>query len=84
MKLETLKVTWKFVRKAGYKSTRTPVSYCTYIAKNENHTHKLKTIDGTKLFNLLSSVRLSDNTEIHIDGVYRDDKLYYITNPRIV
>jgi len=59
MRRETLRVTWKFIRRSGYKSTRTPFTYCSYIIENENHKHKLKTIEGTKLFNILKETSVS-------------------------
>jgi len=87
MERETLRVTWKFIRRSGYKSTRTPETYCSYIAENKNHKHKLKTIEGTKLFDILSTTTISKSNdhyeyEILIDGMYRDGKLLYVTNFR--
>lgn len=85
MKLETLQVTWKIIRREG--QGRTPETYCSYIAENEKFKHKLKTVEGTKLFELLSTHKVSGRSEfekkIMIDGMYHKDKLIYITNPRI-
>ena len=85
---EVLTVTWKFIRNVGY---RTPEAYCTYIAENENHKHKLKTVEGTKLFEILKNSRLnrkltneSSKNIVIIDGMYYKNKLIYITNPRIL
>ena len=86
MKTEVLKVTWKIVRKAGH--GRTPESYCNYIAENENHKHRLKTKEGTKLFEILSNtpiytynpIRISE--EVFIDGVYKNNRLMFVTNFR--
>ena len=84
---ETLRVTWKYIRWAG--QGRTPVSYCTYIAENENHQHKLRTKEGTKLFELLKETRIYKDREqavheLYVEGVYENDKLLYVTNFRIV
>lgn len=85
MKPETLQITWKIIRRAGY--GRTPATYCTYIAENEDHKHKLKTVEGTKLFELLASHKISARQEfekkIVVDAMYHNDKLMYITNPRV-
>jgi hypothetical protein len=85
MTLEVLKITWKIIRKAGH---RTPDTYCSYIAENENHKHKLKTVEDTKLFELLKNTTISANNEyektVVIDGMYYKNKLIYITNPRIL
>jgi hypothetical protein len=85
MNNETLRITWKYIRWAG--QGRTPMSYCTYVAENENHKHKLKTKDGTKLFELLKKTRIykdrdQSETELFVDGVYEDNKLLYVTNFR--
>jgi hypothetical protein len=85
MKYETLRVVWKYIRWAG--QGRTPISYCTYIAENENHSHKLRTKDGTKLFELLKKTRIYKDedqaeTELLVDGVYDGNKLLYVTNFR--
>ena len=85
MTTEILTVTWKFIRNVGH---RTPEAYCSYIAKNENHKHKLKTIEGTKLFEILKTTTVSINEKyekkVVIDGMYHKNKLIYITNPRIL
>lgn len=85
MNNETLRVTWKYIRWAG--QGRTPISYCTYIAENENHSHKLRTKEGTKLFDLLKKTRIYKDREqaVHellLEGVYENDKLLYVTNFR--
>jgi hypothetical protein len=90
MKTIPLKVTWKIIRRAGY--GRTKHTYCTYVIENENHKHKLKTIEGTKLFEFLQNTVICHdpdkadrfNTAIFVDAIYRDDKLLYIKNPRII
>lgn len=86
MERETLRVTWKFVRRSGYPSTRTPETYCTYIAENKNHKHRLKTIKGTKLFDILSSTTVSKGNEyeheVLVDGIYKNGKLIYVSNFR--
>jgi hypothetical protein len=85
MTSEVLTVTWKFTRNIGY---RTPEAYCSYIAENENHKHKLKTVEGTKLFKILKTTTVSANEEyekkVVINGMYHNNKLIYITNPRIL
>jgi len=84
MERETLNVTWKFIRRTGYKSTRTPRTYCSYVIENKNHKHKLKTIEGTKLFDILSNTRISKIGEydVLVDGIYQSGKLIYVTNFR--
>ncbi len=90
MIVEQLRVTWKLIRRAGYGKTKH--TYCTYIIENEKYKHKLKTIEGTKLFDMLQKTVISHNpdkldrfnTLIFIDGVYRDGELRYIKNPRIM
>jgi hypothetical protein len=86
---ETLKITWKFIRRKGY--GRTPATYCSYIAENENHKHRLKTVEGTKLFEILEKTylnrSLTDKTgerSVLIDGIYHNNKLISITNPRVL
>ena len=85
-KVETLKVIWKFIRRKGYPSTRTPETYCDYIVENENHKHRLKTYERTELFKLLQSTRISKDDSfmwsLFVDGVYNGDKLTSIINPR--
>ena len=85
MNNETLRVTWKYIRWAG--QGRTPVSYCTYIAENANHRHKLKTKEGTKLFQLLKETRIykdaeQSKNELLVDAAYENNKLLYVTNFR--
>ena len=82
MKRESLKVVWKFIRKKGH--GRTPQTYCSYIVKNKNKEHRLRTNMGTKLFDLLNSTYISKNetAEIQIDGIYMKDKLMYVCNFR--
>lgn len=85
MEREILRVTWKIIRRAGY--GRTPSTYCTYIAENEKHSHRLKTVEGTKLFELLENHIVSKNidrceTKIYVDGMYHNGKLKYVTNFR--
>lgn len=82
---ENLRVTWKYIRWAG--QGRTPISYCTYIAENENHRHKLKAKEGTKLFELLKKTRIYKDREqardeLYVEGVYENNKLLYVTNFR--
>lgn len=84
MKRETLKVTWKIIRRKGH--GRTPESYCNYIIENEKRKHRLKTKDGTKLFDILDNTTIlkkgSINEEVLVDGLYWKDKLLFITNFR--
>ena len=82
MTRETLKVTWKIIRRKGY--GRTPETYCSYIVENENRKHHLRTDVGTKLFELLSNVYVSKSgsVEIQMDGMYIKDKLMYVCNFR--
>lgn len=86
MERETLKVTWKIIRRSGQACSRTPETYCTYIAENHKQKHKLKTIEGTKLFNLLENTVVSKldkyDQKVLIDGMYRNGKLLYVTNFR--
>jgi hypothetical protein len=81
---DTLKVTWKFIRRKGY--GRTPATYCSYVAENERHKHKLKTLEGTKLFDLLQNTTISKKPEylwsVFVDATYYNNKLISITNPR--
>lgn len=85
IKKETLRVTWKYIRWAG--QGRTPVSYCSYIIENEKHKHRLKTKEGTKLFDLLKKTRIYKDRsmadyELLVDGVYHRGNLMYVTNFR--
>ena len=82
MKRETLKVTWKIIRRKGY--GRTPETYCSYIVENKNRKHRLRTNIGTKLFELLNNVFVSKSgtAEIQMDGMYIEDRLMYVCNFR--
>jgi hypothetical protein len=88
MNTETLKITWKYIRWAG--QGRTPVTYCSYIAENENHKHRLKTIEGSDLFELLHNTRIGRKPRypkcaysILIDILYNNEgKVISITNPK--
>lgn len=84
---ETLRVSWKIIRRAG--QGRNINTYCSYVAENENKQHKLKTVEGTKLFDLLSNYPVSKNENqyserIFLDGIYYKDKLLFVTNFRIM
>ena len=85
-KVETLRVVWKFIRRKGYSSTRTPETYCDYIVENDTHKHRLRTYERTDLFKLLQSTRISKADKfiwsLLVDGTYVDGKLISITNPR--
>jgi len=85
-KVETLKVVWKFIRRKGYPSTRTPETYCDYIIENENHKHRLRTYEKTELFKLLQSTTISKKEKymwsVLVDGIYYGNKLISVTNPR--
>ena len=82
MKRETLKVTWKIVRRKGH--GRTPETYCSYIVENEKRRHRLKTFLGTTLFDLLDTTYVSKRgvAEVQMDGMYVGDKLMYVCNFR--
>lgn len=82
MKRETLKVTWKIVRRKGY--GRTPETYCSYIVENKNRKHRLRTNIGTGLFELLNNTHISESgtAEIQMDGMYIGDKLMYVCDFR--
>lgn len=83
MRRETLKVTWKIVRRKGH--GRTPETYCNYVAENETHKHRLRTEVGTKLFEMLDSsviLKKGGNKEVLMDGMYMGDKLMYVCNFR--
>lgn len=83
--IETLKVTWKIVRRP-YPCCRTPKAYCSYIIENENHKHKRRTPEGSELFKLLATTTVSKSSRyfysIFVDCTYVGDKLISITNPR--
>lgn len=86
MERETLRVTWKIIRRAGH--GRTPESYCSYIAENGNRAHRLKTVEGTKLFEILEKTVVSPNAEryafkVLLDGMYYKNKLLFVTNFRV-
>lgn len=85
MKRETLRVVWKFIRRKEY--GRIPKTYCDYIIENKNHKHRLKTKEGTKLFELLDNTviykKSGTNHEVFVDVIYdNNDNLLYITNFR--
>lgn len=87
MKRERLRVVKKIIRRAG--QGRNVNTYCVYVVKNDNNRHKLKTVEGTKLFELLSKTVVSENkyyldTNLYLDGVYQNDELIFVTNFRIV
>lgn len=83
---ETLRVVWKFIRRNGYPSTRTPKTYCDYIIENKNHRHRKRVYEGEELFDVLKNTRVYKDPEcfwfVAVDGVYDGDKLIGITNPR--
>jgi hypothetical protein len=85
MKTETLRVTWKIIRRAGYGKTKK--TYCKYIAENTNHKHELRAEENTELFKLLSSTVVSSNSErysklLFVDAEYYGNALVKIKNPR--
>jgi hypothetical protein len=86
MKRETLCVVWKIIRRAGH--GRTPETYCSYIAENKNNRHRLKTVEGTKLFEILENTVISKtdryDNKVYIDAMYHKGNLLYITNPRVM
>ncbi|MFA5366346.1 MAG: hypothetical protein WC333_00285 [Dehalococcoidia bacterium] len=90
MKTLPLKVTWKMIRRAGY--GRTKETYCTYIAENGKYKHKLRTEEGTKLFEILATTVISHNpkkilrfsSDVYVDGVYKDGNLMCVKNPRVL
>ena len=86
MERETLKVTWKIIRRAGH--GRTKHTYCSYIAENEKHQHRLKTVEGTRLFEMLEKTVASKSdryeTKVYLDGMYHNGDLVYVTNFRIM
>ncbi len=83
---ETFKVVKKIIRRKGY--GRTPKTYCTFVIENENHQHRMRTYEHTELFKLLESTTISKNPNymysIYVDGVFYNDKLVSVTNPRKV
>lgn len=83
MNRETLRVTWKIIRKAG--QGRNINTYCSYIVQNENRKHRLKTNEGTKLFDILSNTTILKNggdKNVFVDGIYHKDNLKCVVNPR--
>lgn len=85
MKIETLKVTKKIIRKAGY--GRLKKTYFEYIIENNKHKYKLKTKEGTKLFNMLNEnpiYKNTNNSEIIMDGVFKKNKFLYVKNFRLI
>jgi hypothetical protein len=87
---ESLKITWKIVRKATKIKGRghTLNTYCSYVAENNNHKHRLKTREGTKLFEILNNTIISDDDRycnmVLIDGFYYKNKLILLKNPRLI
>lgn len=83
--VETLKVVKKYIRRK-YPYMRTPKTYCTYTVENECHKHRLRTYEGTELFNLLATTTISKDPKyfysVYVDGTYMNNKLFSITNPR--
>lgn len=83
---EVLKITWKIIRRKGY--GRTPTTYCTYIAENKKHTHRMRVYEGSELFKLLSTTVISKHSKYHssvyVTGTYVDGKLVSINNPQKV
>ena len=87
MKNETLKITWKRIIRKGY--GRTPITYGKYVAENNNHHHKLRISEGTELFDILCKTIISKHTEryekkVVVEGVYYNNVLVKIINPRIL
>lgn len=78
------------IRRAGY--GRTKHTYCNYVAENQNHKHKLKTVEGTTLFDILAKTVIQHNPDkndrfdkiVFLDAVYHNNRLLYIKNPRIM
>jgi hypothetical protein len=76
------------VTRAGY--GRTKKTYCRYVAENSRHKHKLKTVEGTVLFDILEKTVVSHNplssnrfqNLVFIDAAYLKGKLIFITNFR--
>lgn len=83
---EILKVTWKIIRRKGY--GRTPTTYCTYIAENKKHKHRVRTYEGSELFKLLSTTVISKHPKylsfVLVEGIYINGKLISIANPKKV
>lgn len=90
MIIEPLRITWKIIRRAGYGKTKH--TYCTYIAENHKHKHRLKTVEGTKLFEMLEHTVICHNPDkmdrfndvVYVDGVYRNGVLLYTQKPKII
>jgi len=86
MERQTLRVTWKIIRRAGH--GRTKHTYCSYIAENGKHKHRLKTTEGTKLFEILRDNIISKTDryafKVLVDGVYHKGELQYVTNFRVL
>ena len=86
MKVETLRVVWKYIRWKG--QGRTPMSYCSYIIQNKNHKHRLKVREGSPMFEILKETRIYKDKdkceyELLVDGIYdKNNKLLYTTNYR--
>lgn len=87
MKTETLTITKKIIRRKGY--GRTSATYCKYIAENQNHSHTLRTFEGTELFDILSKTVISKHVErfekqVVVDAEYFNNALVRVINPRIL
>jgi hypothetical protein len=84
--IETLRVTWKMIRRSGYPSTRTPQTYCDFIIENEKHKHRRMVYEKSELFKLLSSTTISKNPKyssyVIVEGIYNGDKLIGLINPK--
>ncbi len=83
---ETLQITWKIIRRSGYKHTRTPRTYCSYIAENKNHKHRLRVFEGTELFDILKNTVISKLPQymysVYVDGIYYNNNLLRVENPK--
>jgi len=87
MRTETLIVTWKRIIRKGY--GRTPTTYCKYIAQNEEHRHKRRVEQNTKLFDILKDTIVSTHLDryekqVVVEGVYYNNTLVKIINPRVL
>ena len=84
--IEPLWIVKKSVRKKGH--GRTPSTYCIYYAENpkRNCVHRLRTNEGTELFKILSTTVISKNPKyfykVYADGVYVNDVLISVINPK--
>jgi len=87
METDTLVITWKRVIRKGY--GRTPKTYCVFIAQNEEHRHRRRVEEGTELFDILNKTIVSPyfdryGKRVLIDGVYYNNSLLKIINPRVL